>query len=105
MRTTHLPTVCASIVTRCQHRWGCPQVNKFEQTSSLGHQMLAPFGGYGPQMKKSVPVGAGLVGVLYSEVQCLEWGGAGGSLYSEVPCLEEGAGLGVPVWRGPMHHT
>ena len=29
----------ASIATRCQQRWGGPQVNKFEQVSSLGFQM------------------------------------------------------------------
>ena len=44
---------------------------------------------------------------LYSEVLCLEEGGAGGSLYSEDTCLEakgvgwshvrRGAGLGVPA--------
>ena len=33
-----LSTVCASVATRCLHL-GARQVNKFEQVSSLGHQM------------------------------------------------------------------
>ena len=39
MRTPILPTVPASVATRCQYQWGCPKVNKFEQVSSDGHQM------------------------------------------------------------------
>ena len=39
MRTTRSSTMCASAI-KCQHwGWG-PQVNKSEQVSSLGHQML-----------------------------------------------------------------
>ena len=48
---------------------GGPQVNEFEQVSSLSHQMS--LAGRGP---------------CSSEVPCLRWGGSG-SLYSEVPCL------------------
>ena len=40
-----LPTVLASIGTRCQHLVGRgPQAKKFEQVSSLVHQMLLPEG-------------------------------------------------------------
>ena len=41
MRTTRSSTMCAS-ATKCQHVGGGegPQVNKSEQVSNLGHQML-----------------------------------------------------------------
>ena len=40
MRTAHYPTIRASIATRCQQWLGKgPKVNKFEQVSSLGHEM------------------------------------------------------------------
>ena len=39
MHTTRLTTICASVATRCQYCWGCPQVNKFGQVSSDGHQV------------------------------------------------------------------
>ena len=42
MHTARLSTVLASIATRCQHLVGGPQVKKFEQASSLGHQMIPP---------------------------------------------------------------
>ena len=48
MRTARLPTVLASVVTRCQThggRGGGPQVNKFDQVSSGGHQMSLAGGG------------------------------------------------------------
>ena len=36
----HAATICALIAgTRCQHRWGGPEVNKFKQVSSDGHKM------------------------------------------------------------------
>ena len=40
-RTTCLPIVSPSVATRCQHQLGVHQMNKFEQFSSLGHQMSA----------------------------------------------------------------
>ena len=42
-----------------------PEVNKFEQVSSNGHQMSVARGGRDPSSK--VPCGGG----LYSEVQCI----------------------------------
>ena len=33
MRTDRLPTVRASVATRCQYWWGVPQANKFEKVS------------------------------------------------------------------------
>ena len=50
MCTAHLPTVRASAAS-CQYWWGGgPQVNKFEQVSSDGHQMpLAGAGAWGYQ--------------------------------------------------------
>ena len=56
MRTGRLPIVHTSVATRCQHqrKWG-PQVNKFEQVSSLGQQMS-------------------LAGFLCSQVPCPEEG-------------------------------
>ena len=57
----HLPTVCVLVATRCQYQWEGPQVNKFEQVSSDGHQMS-------------------LVGtVRSSEVQCIMGNGDMGS--------------------------
>ena len=38
MRTDRLPTVHASVATRCQHWSGGPQVNKFEHV--LGRRVL-----------------------------------------------------------------
>ena len=57
MHTANLPAVCSSVATRCQHQAVGPQVTKFEQFSSLGHQVSL--------------AGARAVGVLYSEVPCL----------------------------------
>ena len=37
MRSARLPIVHASVATSCQYWQGCPQVNKFEQVSSLSH--------------------------------------------------------------------
>ena len=39
MRIAHLQTVCALVATRSQYFVEGPQVNKFEQVSSDGHQM------------------------------------------------------------------
>ena len=39
MRTARLPTVRASMATRCQYHRGSPQVYNFEKVSSDGHQM------------------------------------------------------------------
>ena len=39
MCIARLPTTRASVATRCQHCGEGPQVNKFEQVSSLDHQM------------------------------------------------------------------
>ena len=66
MHTARLPTVSALVTTRCQYRWGCPQVNKFEQVSSNGHQMSPSIGVLGPGMG-GVP--CLILGALYSEVQ------------------------------------
>ena len=40
MCTIHLSTACDTVATGCQHQGKVPQVNKFEQVSSLDHQML-----------------------------------------------------------------
>ena len=37
MRTTRLPTVRASVATRCQYWWQVLRMNKFEQVSIDGH--------------------------------------------------------------------
>ena len=44
-------TICAPKATRCQHWWGRPKVNEFEQVSGDGHQMsLSGGAGAGGQM-------------------------------------------------------
>ena len=43
MCNSPLPIICVSVATRFQHQRG-PQVNKFEQIYSLGHQMSLPGG-------------------------------------------------------------
>ena len=53
-----VPPTHASVATRCQHLWGS-QVNKFQQVSSLDHQMS-------------------LEGFLYREVPCSGGQGWGG---------------------------
>ena len=53
MRSTRLPTVCASVATRCQYWWDGPQVNKFEQVSSLSRWGPGPGGS--PYSKFSCP--------------------------------------------------
>ena len=58
---------------RCLTDWGRPKVNKFEQVSSLGHQMLL--------MGRS----------LYSEILCPE-----GLLYREVQCTMGSGHMGSP---------
>ena len=45
MHTTRLQTVCASVATTRCHSWGS-EVNKFEQVSSVGHQMSTAGGVY-----------------------------------------------------------
>ena len=39
MRTVHLQTIHASVATTRCHTQGGPQVNKFVEVSSVGHQM------------------------------------------------------------------
>ena len=63
MRAVRLPTLRASVATRCQYQeemrglWSdAPQVNKFEQVSSLGHQMPEPCGIEGTEVNKFVQV-------------------------------------------------
>ena len=57
-----MPTVSASVATRCEYLWGGSQAHKFEQVSNVGHQM--------------------------SLAEDLGWG----SPYSEVPCPGMGLG-------------
>ena len=89
MHTARLSTVLASIATRCQHLVGGPQVKKFEQASSLGHQMLPPDA---PCTVRRSHVGGGGLGIK------LGMGGkAGVSLYNgEVPC--RGRGVWESSW-------
>ena len=110
MRTSRLPTVRASVGTRYQYYEGpyskVPQVNKYEQVSSLGHQVSVPVGwGWAGGLFSGVPCPRGRVGsgslsctvrshvwenhgqgvsVLCSEVSCpgVEWG-----LHSDVQCI------------------
>ena len=89
MRTAHLPTIHASVATKCQLcLGGGPQVNKFEQVSILGHQMSLAGGRQSLYSEAHVGRGAGARGrdrngveVLYGEVQvciCSEVLGQGG---------------------------
>ena len=74
MRTTCLVNHTC-FTTRCQHQWGDPEVNKFEQVSSDGHQVTSRGLGWG----QGIP-----------EVLCPEAGW--------------GQGWGDPVQWSPMHH-
>ena len=69
--------------------WGHPQVNKFEDVSSVGHQMSVAggrvrgprsdgWGGGGRSLKSDVGGG-----VLYSEVQGITGNGHMGTLYEQ----------------------
>ena len=82
MRTACLPTVHASVSTRCHHQWGggCSQVNMSEQVPSLGHQIPPA---QGPCTVRSHVWGCqGLGG------QCtLRFHVQGGSLFGEVQCI------------------
>ena len=53
-----MPTVCASIATRCQHQGEGPEVNKFEQFCSDGDQMSLAEGEWG-SLSSEVPGGLG----------------------------------------------
>ena len=71
--SSRMPTICASIASKCQQCRGSPQVNKFEKVSSDGHQMPLA----GRSLSSEVPWGQNFgsetrtsVG-LYSEVQCI----------------------------------
>ena len=67
IHTTPLQTVCASVVTtRCSWRGG-PQMNKFEQVSSDGHQMSQAGGRVWGGGNVWYPGWTD----LYSEVQCI----------------------------------
>ena len=66
MRTARL--LRASIASRCQIRYGGPQVNKFEQVPSLDHQMPQRWG-LGPCTERTRALYRG--GCLYGEVQCI----------------------------------
>ena len=79
MYRPHVPTLHASIATRCQH-WECPKLKKFEQVSTDGHQM-------------SLAEGGGLCSVT-SHVQ-----GGWGSLCSEILCSREEAGQWLALYR------
>ena len=85
MRTARLPTLCASVATRCQHwQWGGPKWTKVWTglISSLCHQMS--LAGGVPCTVRSYVQGSGVGhGSLYSEVLCRE----GASLYSDVQCI------------------
>ena len=78
MATAYLQTMRASVaITRCCSG-GDPQVNKFEDVSSVGHQMSVAGGRVrGPRFDG--------------------WGGGGRSLKSDV-------GGGGPVQRSPRYH-
>ena len=52
MCTTRLSTLCALVAPRCQYKGGGPEVKKFEQISSDGHQM--PLAGVGALMGGSM---------------------------------------------------
>ena len=59
MRTTRLSAICPLVTTRCQYELGVdPQVNKFAQVSSDGHQMSLA-GGQGPEAQCLIPGGTG----------------------------------------------
>ena len=101
-RTTCLPIVSPSVATRCQHQLGVHQMNKFEQFSSLGHQMSAQLNKFeqvsrlGYQMSLS-GVWQGAYRVR-SHVQTGR-GGLRTSLHSEVSCFGEGLGYGACMIR------
>ena len=111
MYSTPAPTVCASVAAGRVGGWGMPvywgtKLNKFEQVSSLGHQMsLVVF-------RTRVSTG----GFLYSEinvehigeipVQC-QWGPSWTSLnlYERISWMVNGVlvwGLS-PFWRPPVN--
>ena len=73
IHTAYLPTVCASVATRCLYVGG-PQVNKFEQVSSDGHKMSLAG-------RPHVWKGGVESGILYSEVQCIMGNGHLGPPY------------------------
>ena len=77
-----------------------PQVNKFEQISSLGHQLSL---GGGPRTVRSHVWGGGRVGMVPVLVgfPCRVWGGLGpvGALYVEVQCIMGNCHIGTPVGR------
>ena len=84
MCTARLPTIHA-LATQCQYCWEgvggwAPQVNKFEQVSSGGHQM---------SLAEWVPC-------LMSKVPCLK--SRGWALYSEVQCILGNGHMGTPLW-------
>ena len=90
MCTAHLPTIHPSVATWCQHcRGKVPQVNKFEQVSSLGHliSLTAVGQGLGRSPLQWVPVSA--LGSLYSGVFM-----SGGEVPVQWGHMSMGLGLG-----------
>ena len=72
---------------------GVPRANKFEQVSSVGHQM-SPGGGV---YSRVIFPGEGRS--LYSELPC-KWGGVGGGgSYREVPCIMGNGHMASPSCR------
>ena len=106
MCTTSLPTILASIATTSFQHQGSPQVNKFEQISSLGHHMSLTEGTCTMRSRLSKFEHAwGLGPVGQDQGVSVQWGpmsggtGAWGlSVYSEVPCLgDQGHGVQCTV--------
>ena len=108
MHTARLPTIPASVATKCQYWWGVasPQVNKFEQVSGDSHQ-ISLAGGLGWEVP--CPTSGGGQGQAWGVSGPMSGGGAGpeqgGSLYSEVQCIMGNGHIGPSVDRQPERQT
>ena len=91
MRTAHLQIIHASVITPVGWRGGVPEVNKFEQVFSDGHQI-------------SLPMVSGLMSGEGPTSDVLWWGGGSGGLHSEVQGIMGNGHMGSPLNRMTDRH-